>query len=88
MAERPGVRTGLCGPCGAVWLRWLDYRVRPPLAIHTVGNRIQDVDQRRESQYRRWRNTILSQQALIERACAAGRHARVPRHEEEAVDRW
>lgn len=61
----------LCAACSPAWLAWLDYRLPPPpIQLMVIGDRLQDVKDRQEARYRQWRDTIRSQQALIEQACA------------------
>lgn len=54
---------------------WLDYKIGPmPIQIVSIGNSHEAVRQRQRARYKDWRGTIVSQQALIEQACRAGRN--------------
>lgn len=51
---------------------WLDYKLPPTLAIHTVGNSVRDVNDARNARFERWKNTVNFQQDLIKTICAKG----------------
>ncbi len=69
--------TSMRPPCSREWLAWLDYRLPPPpIRIDGTGiRRVTDIRDYHERRYREWRDTVLSQQALIRRLCLEGGHS-------------
>lgn len=60
----------LCDPCAEAWMRWLDYRPSPSIAIHHAGgDTLRAALQRRKLRSQDIYDTIRSQQALIRRIC-------------------
>jgi hypothetical protein len=61
-------RTDLCSSCGKKWVAWLSYKLTPPIVFVAIGRDDPAGAQRRR--FEQWRDTIQSQQALIELICA------------------
>jgi hypothetical protein len=65
----------LCGKHGAESNAWLGYRLTPSPQLVQVGTlTVARMREQREMRFREWRDTIRSQQTLIEQCCAAGEH--------------
>lgn len=64
---------GICRPCHAKWSSWFGYRIIPWLRINSGATRddtLEGVKDRQRARFEEWRETIRSNQALIEKICA------------------
>lgn len=65
----------LCGKHAAETSAWSGYRLTPSPQIVQIGTlTVARIREQREMRFRQWRDTIRSQQTLIEKCCAAGQH--------------
>lgn len=65
----------MCGKHGAESTAWLSYRTKPGPQIVQIGTpSVARMREAAEARFRQWRDTIRSQQELIEKCCAAGEH--------------
>jgi hypothetical protein len=70
---------GMCPPCSAAWMAWLDWTPPPaPIRLISIGNRVREALDRREARSRQWRETVRFHQDLIERQCAEAGHCAEP----------
>jgi hypothetical protein len=67
--------TALCGPCSALWMRWLDYELPPPPIVLCSPNRTaREIQASQERRSKEWRDTVRFHQDLIARQCREGNH--------------
>jgi hypothetical protein len=69
---------GICPPCHEAWRSWFNYRIVPGLRINSGATRddtLAGIKDRQRARFEEWRDTIRSNQELIEKICAR-RHRR------------